>query len=102
MIRITQIRLPADHTGEQLEQKIRKRLRLPAGIPFHWQIRKRSLDARKKPDLSYVYTVDVTAEQEASLLRVCRDDKISLVSEEPYGIADIMAQAGHPLSLIHI
>ncbi len=98
MIRITQIRLPADHTGEQLEQKIRKRLRLPAGIPFHWQIRKRSLDARKKPDLSYVYTVDVTAEQEASLLRACRDDKISLVSEEPYGIADIMAQAGHPKS----
>ena len=61
MIRINQIKLkPEQGMGGQepevLENKIRKLLRLKTGEPFMYEIVKRSIDARKKPDIfSFVF-----------------------------------------------
>ena len=67
MIRINQIKLPVTHDTVQLEQKIKKALKLKADTPFQYQIVKKSIDARKKPDLFYVYSVDVeTADDQKS------------------------------------
>ena len=59
MIKINQIKLPAGHKEKELEGQIRKILRLSDKDSFSYEILKRSLDARKKPNLFYVYTVDL-------------------------------------------
>ncbi|MDR0219778.1 MAG: FAD-dependent oxidoreductase, partial [Lachnospiraceae bacterium] len=56
---INQLRLTVGHTEEQLRAKIAKKLGLAAGTEFTYEIVRRSLDARKKPQIYYVYTVDV-------------------------------------------
>ena len=88
MIRLTQIKLPADHTPEALTKKAAKLLRvLPEEIK-ELHIRKRSLDARKKPELFYVYTVDVKADNEKQLLKMLtrkkRAGNVQLHEAMPY------------------
>ena len=72
MIRINQIKLPVTHTAAQLEQKIRKILKFTADTPLKYQIIKKSIDARKKPDLFYVYSVDVETANEQKILKKVR------------------------------
>lgn len=80
MIRIRQLKLKIDHTEEDLKKKIQHTLHLKPGQCVSYIIRKQSLDARKKPDLYYTYTVDVEVNGEASVLRknknkdVCKAD----------------------------
>lgn len=59
MIRISQLKLPCGHTSEDLENKIQRLLKLRGGQPLHYEIRRHSVDARKKPQLFDIYTVDV-------------------------------------------
>lgn len=63
MIRITQLKLPVSHTEADLKEKAEKILKLnryngKCSI-VNINIRKRSIDARKKPELYYIYTIDV-------------------------------------------
>ena len=62
MIRINQLKLQIPHTEEALEKKIQKTLHLKKGDSFTYRIHRQSLDARRKPELFYVYTVDVTVD----------------------------------------
>lgn len=79
MIRINQIKLPVTHDTVQLEQKIKKALKLKADTPFQYQIVKKSIDARKKPDLFYVYSVDVeTADDQKILKKVNNNNVMSI------------------------
>lgn len=84
MIRLTQIKLPADHTPEALKKKIAKLLRIAPEEILKLHIRKRSLDARKKPELFYSYTVDVSVRREKELLHKGKNPQISLCKEEHY------------------
>ncbi len=47
-------------------------------------IRKRSLDARKKPELFYSYTVDVSVKKETELIHKLKSPQISLCKEARY------------------
>ena len=58
MIRISQLKLPCGHSREELQSRVRKTLRLKEGEPLSIIIRKHSVDARKKPQLFDIYTVD--------------------------------------------
>lgn len=49
MIRITQLKLPVEHTPEQLKKKIAKTLKC-AEDTFSYEIVRQSLDARHKDD----------------------------------------------------
>ena len=69
MIRITELRLPIDHAPEALEAAILKRLNIPAKDLIHFEIFKRSYDARKNAALSFIYTVDLSVKNEESLLK---------------------------------
>lgn len=51
MIKINQLKLPVGHSQKDLEDKIRKTLRIPSKETFHYEVMRRSLDARKKPSL---------------------------------------------------
>ena len=57
MLRITQLKLPVGHTEEQLRKKLLKTVHIKESGLKEYTIKKRSLDARKKPELYYVYTV---------------------------------------------
>ena len=68
MIRISQLKLPISHSREDLERKIQKSL--PVKKAFTYEIVRQSLDARKKTEKKFVYTIDVSynsrkSEQEA-------------------------------------
>lgn len=60
MIRISQLQLPIEHSQEDLENKIKKILSIKdlAG-DISYKIVRQSLDARKRSDKKFVYTVDV-------------------------------------------
>ena len=58
MIRISQIKLPISHTERDLINEICKRLRCKEN-EFEYQLSKKSIDARKREGLQYIYSVDV-------------------------------------------
>lgn len=84
MIRIGQLKLQPNHTEKDLFQKLAKTLRISEHEIVNYQIKKQSIDARKKPDLKYVYTVDVTVRNEAQVIKKQKCNSISLVKDEPY------------------
>ena len=83
MIRITQLKLPIAHTEKELEQRIIKTLRL-GNLPFTYQIRRQSLDARHKDDKKFVYTIDVSVKGEEKILRKVHNNNIMSIIEKPY------------------
>ena len=92
MIRISQIKLPCGHSREDLEGKIAKTLRLKGGQPLRYEIRRHSVDARKKPQLFDIYTVDVDLGESLSadrkLAAKVRRGEITAVDPQPYRFPD--------------
>lgn len=95
MIRIQQLNLKipsldSEETYEkyekiQLHNKLQKLLKLSSQEIKEISIVRRSLDARKKPELYYSYIVDVTVENEEQILHRSRRLKnVSLVSPDRY------------------
>ena len=84
MIRIQQLKLPLEHDHYTIENKIRHVLGLSADQKFTYEIIKRSVDARKKPQLNYVYTVDVSMSGEGKLVKRLRKTNIRLVQRMRY------------------
>ena len=68
MLRLTSLRLPIDHPPEALRGAIVQALKIAPRVLKSFKIVKRGHDARKKPKIFYVYTVDVTVEGETGLL----------------------------------
>lgn len=88
MIRIQQIKLAADCKDERaaLLKKAAKLLRMEPASIQSLSIVKRSIDARKKPDICRVYTVDVKVAGEQAVLRKLRgkNGQMQLVEETAY------------------
>lgn len=72
MIRLNQIIMPIEHSDEALIQKCYKTLQVSKDDVLFFQIVKRSIDARKKPDLIYSYSVDVACKNEDKVLKKCK------------------------------
>lgn len=84
MIRITQLKLPAGHSAEALKNKAAKTLKISPEAIEELYIRKQSLDARKKPELFYIYTVDIKTEKEQSVIHKAKNPQISLCDRQEY------------------
>lgn len=88
MIRIQQIKLVADCKDERaaLLKKAAKLLRMEPAAIQSLSLVKRSIDARKKPDICRVYTVDVKVADEQAVFRKIRgkNGQIQLVEEKMY------------------
>ena len=69
MIRVSQLKLPVEHSEEQFYQKIEKSLKIKRDQIKKLQIVKKSIDARKKPDVSIVYSADVWVDNEEKILK---------------------------------
>lgn len=69
MLRISQLKLKVTHTKEEFISKIQKILQVSPSQIGKIEIKKQSLDARKKPELFYIYTVDVEVQQETAVFK---------------------------------
>ncbi len=74
MIRITELRLPIDHTADDLEKAILKRLNLSPEDLISFEIFKRSYDARKNVALAFIYTIDLSIKDERAVLQQFSSD----------------------------
>lgn len=84
MIRISQLKLPLNHSRKMMEEKICQQLKIKDSDLISWTIIKRSVDARKKPELKFVYTVDVETEKERKILnRISKGDSKNIMSTNP-------------------
>lgn len=59
MIKLTQVKLPLNHTEEDLVKAIYKTLRIKNNQLKTYRLLKKSIDARKKQDIKYIYAMDV-------------------------------------------
>lgn len=75
MIRITQVKIHTEHTEEQLQKKAADILRIPVKDILQMNIVRQSVDARKKPDIFYIYTLDIAAANEERIIKNCRKKK---------------------------
>lgn len=84
MIRVNQIKVPLSHGQEDILYKTAKVLRVAPEKIFSWRIVKKSIDARKKPEIVVIYSVDVCMEAQDRVLRACRSKQVQAVDEKPY------------------
>lgn len=84
MIRISQLKLDVLHTEKQLVSKICKILNIQKDMIKSYQIQKMSVDARKKPQIFYIYVIDVDVSDEKKVLSKVEEKNVQLVTENPY------------------
>ena len=69
MIRISQMKMPISHGPEELPAKAAGMLHIKRTDILSWKIIRKSVDARKKPDIYFIYTIDLEVRDEERLLR---------------------------------
>jgi len=85
MLRITEIKLPLNHTPSDLESTILYRLNITLDKFIRFQIFRQGHDARKRDTIFMVYTVDVEVKNEADILASLVDDpRISVTPNTQY------------------
>lgn len=82
MLRISQLKLPVDHSREELEDKVKKLLRCRETPRI--TIVRRSIDARKKPRLYFNYILNVQVTDQAEVYRRCDKNQVLLWEETAY------------------
>ena len=97
MLKISQLKLPVQHTKRDIENKIIKDLRLRSvfqgEIPVYtYKILRRSIDARRKPDIFYVYNISVdfkSEKLEKQILSRCKNDNVSVYVKNEYQLPEM-------------
>ena len=87
MIRIREITLPPEHNVAQLSYEAARLLRVSPSKIRRVTIIRRSLDARKKPDVRYVYTIDVAVDgSENKILKQSGCKKAAISADKYYKV----------------
>ncbi len=85
MIRVNQVKLPVEHSESDLRKKTAKMAGIKEEQVKSIKIVRQSLDARKKPDLYYLYAVDVTVNgNEAAIVKRARNVNVQIRKEDRY------------------
>ena len=84
MIRITQLKLPIEHHKEEIRKKAAKMLHIPENQIEEIQIVRQSLDARRKNELLFVYTVDLRVKRESAILKKVHNNNIMSINLVKY------------------
>ena len=83
MIRITQLKLPVDHSREDLEWQAARELKVTREQILGLTVSRKSIDARKKP-VCYVYTVDVELKAEQKVWKRIHSRNASWIERKEY------------------
>ncbi|MBO5891734.1 MAG: hypothetical protein J6Q30_03360 [Oscillospiraceae bacterium] len=85
MIRIRDISFPPEHDANQLLYEASKILRVSASKIRSVSLVRRSVDARKKPDVRIIYTVDVSVDgNEKKILKSCGSKRTTIAPNAYY------------------
>lgn len=68
MLRLTELKLPLDHTTAELEAAIAERLEIEPAELLRYSVAKRGNDARRKSAIKLVYAIDASVTDEAAVL----------------------------------
>jgi uncharacterized FAD-dependent dehydrogenase len=74
MLRLNEVKLPLNHTEDELPAAILARLDIPAAELIGFTVFKRSYDARKKSAIVLIYSLDIEVKDEAALLKRLKHD----------------------------
>ena len=75
MLRLTEIKLPLDHPDADLKAVILHRLAVREADLVGFTVFRRGIDARKKSDIHFVYSVDCEVRDEPAVLKRLKDDR---------------------------
>jgi len=87
MIRINQLKLMPEHTDQDMLKAIRHSLKLSDEIELEYKVVKRSIDARHKPEILYVYAVNVKIKNqtlEKNIIKKVNNNNIMSTNENKY------------------
>lgn len=84
MLRIQQIKLPIDHDESELKSKIASTLKISEDIIKKIEIFRKSIDARKKDNILFIYTVDIELSEEIKIPK--KNTNISEVESFVYDV----------------
>ena len=84
-LRLTNLMLPVEAPESDLPQHIARRLKVSRDDIGHWQILRKSLDARQSHRLRFVYSISVTVPDEERIAQRLADDQaIGIWSAKPF------------------
>jgi len=96
MLRLTEVKLPLDHSEHAIEAAILERLKIAASELVGYAIFRRGVDARNPSAIVFIYTLDVEVKHEAELAeRLQRDALVSPAPDTRYHYVT-QAPAGLP------
>jgi uncharacterized FAD-dependent dehydrogenase len=94
MLRLTELKLPLDHTTAELEAAIAERLEIEPSALLRYSVAKRGNDARRKSAIKLVYAIDASVTDEAAVLaRHAGDAQVRPSPDTAYRFP-VMAPAG--------
>ena len=96
VIRIQNIPLPLDSEPAQLPRKAARLLGIKPEAITEWTIARQSIDARKKANVHYVCTIDITTPNEAALARRAKSPLVSLYEPQPYKFPPVRRKSSLP------
>ncbi|GAB6085324.1 NAD(P)/FAD-dependent oxidoreductase [Alkaliphilus crotonatoxidans] len=85
MLRIAEIKIPImEEQKEQLRKILIKKLKIKEAALKDYRIYKKSIDARRKDNIQFVYIVDAEVEDEKKVLARCRGAHVSETPDMAY------------------
>lgn len=84
MLRINQIKMGLSHNNDDLRKKVLKILKISPDKLLDFQIIRKSIDARDKSSIKYIYTVDVSVKDEKSTLQKVDNKYVMSINQNPY------------------
>lgn len=97
MLRLTDIKLPLDHNDEQLAQAIVQKLGIKPDQLKSYEVFRRGYDARKRNNITLLYSLDVEVSNQAQILeRFAKDPHVKIKPDTDYHFV-----ASAPQTLAH-
>lgn len=82
MLKLNQVRIRVGHSDAELRKKAADLLRIPVQDIVHMKMIRRSIDARRKPEIFFSYTLELDVKQEDKVLRRCRGKEVQVSKAE--------------------
>ena len=85
MLRLTEVKLPLDHSEPEIKAAILKRLKIAVDELVSYSIIRRGVDARNPSAIVFIYTLDIEVKNEAKLAaHLQRDPRVSPAPDMHY------------------
>ena len=96
MLRLTEVKLPLDHSEAEIRSGILARLAIDENELVRYSIFRRGIDARKRSAIAFIYTLDVEVLDETRVFERARRDRH--VTQTPDTSYRLVAKAPHTLA----